>query len=102
MFVPIPVLIAIGIIFLLLIGWGLRASRARDPLMGGRPAPVRLSPPALPPVATGAPFTPLSPEVEAQVRTLLAAGRKIDAIKLARDVTRLGLKDTKDLVESLE
>ena len=29
-------------------------------------------------------------------------GRKIDAIKFARDVTHLGLKDTKDLVESLE
>ena len=45
MFVPIPVLIAIGIAFLVLLLFALRSSRGRDPLMGGgqtpryRPAP---------------------------------------------------------------
>jgi ribosomal protein L7/L12 len=40
--------------------------------------------------------------VEAELRALLAAGRKIDAIKRAREATGLGLKEAKDLVEQLE
>jgi large subunit ribosomal protein L7/L12 len=103
MFVPIPVLIAIGVVFLVVLAFALRSSRGRDPLMGGGQVPrYRPSPTAPKVTATAAPVLPLPPEVEEQVRALLAAGRKIDAIKLARDVTHLGLKDTKDLVESLE
>jgi large subunit ribosomal protein L7/L12 len=105
MFVPIPVLIAIGVAFLALLLWGIRSSRRRDPLMGGSQPSYRSPPPHQSPPAkdcTDAPFVPLPPEVEAQVRALLAAGRKIDAIKLARDATHMGLKQTKDLVESLE
>lgn len=103
MFVPIPVLIAIGVVFLVLLALALRSSRGRDPLMGGGQVPrYRPLPTADKAMATAAPVLPLPPEVEQQVRALLAAGRKIDAIKLARDVTHLGLKDTKDLVESME
>jgi ribosomal protein L7/L12 len=40
-------------------------------------------------------------EVEQQVCALLAAGRKVEAVKLAREATQLGLGDAKDLVESL-
>ncbi|WP_404334251.1 ribosomal protein L7/L12 [Sphingomonas sp. MMS12-HWE2-04] len=36
------------------------------------------------------------------MRALLAAGRKIDAIKIARDATGLGLRETKELVEGFE
>jgi hypothetical protein len=90
MFVPIPVLIAAGFLVLVLIAMIARAGRRRDPLMGGAPPRVPV------PVAT------LSPEVERQVRAQLAAGRKIQAIKIARDATHLGLKETKDLVEALE
>jgi large subunit ribosomal protein L7/L12 len=93
MFVPLPILIATGVIFLLLIARLVRSGR-RDPLMGGQPPVYRGAKPV--PVAT------LSAETEAQVRALLAAGRKIDAIKLARDATHLGLRETKELVESLE
>lgn len=105
MFVPIPVLIAIGAIFILLLALALRSPRGRDPLLGGqpayRPAPMRSGSPAAAP-ASMSPVTILPPEVEAEVRALLAAGRKIEAIKLARDATHMGLKDTKDLVEALE
>jgi large subunit ribosomal protein L7/L12 len=92
MFVPIPILIVAGLLILVLIAMIARAGRRRDPLMGG--APPRVPVPV--PVAT------LSPEVERQVRAQLAAGRKIQAIKIARDATHLGLKETKDLVEALE
>lgn len=102
MFVPIPVLIVIGVVFLLLVVLALRSSRGRDPLMGGGRAPAYPAAPAPPKISMAVPSTSLPPEVEEQVRALMAAGRKIDAIKLARDVTHLGLKETKDLVESLE
>jgi ribosomal protein L7/L12 len=46
--------------------------------------------------------TTLAPEVEAQVIALISAGRKIEAIKVVKDATRMGLKDSKDLVEALE
>lgn len=100
MFVPIPVLIAIGVAFLLLLAFALR-SRGRDPLMGGGRAPAYRAAPTARQVSPTLPATSLPPEIEEQVRALLAAGRKIEAIKLARDVTHLGLKETKDLVESM-
>jgi large subunit ribosomal protein L7/L12 len=101
MFVPLPLLIAIGIIFLALLAWIVRLSRPRDPLLGGQKPAYRapLAPPSGP---LAQPVTSLPPEVVAQVRAFLSAGRKIDAIKLAREVTHLGLKDAKDLVESME
>ncbi len=39
---------------------------------------------------------------QAQVRKLLLAGRKIEAIKLVREKTNAGLKDAKDIVDSIE
>jgi len=99
MFIPMPMLIAIGIALLLLVGWALRASRRRDPLMGGTPA--RRAPLAVSPVAGTRPVV-LPPEIEGQVRELLTAGRKIEAIKLARETTHCGLREAKDLVESME
>lgn len=41
-------------------------------------------------------------DFEAEVRTLLADGRKIEAIKRYRDHTGAGLKEAKDAVEMLE
>ncbi len=38
----------------------------------------------------------------AEVRALLRAGRKIEAIKRYREVTGVGLKDAKDAVEAME
>jgi len=37
---------------------------------------------------------------EAQARALMSTGNKIQAIKVVRDGTGMGLKDAKDLVES--
>lgn len=57
----------------------------------------------------GAPAAlPLAPGVACDEATLarvaseLAAGRKINAIKILRDATRMGLKDAKDYVERME
>ena len=100
MFVPVPVLIAIGVAMLMLVGLVLRASRGRDPLMGGQ-APVRRAPLAGRTVS-GAAAPALPSGVEEQIRALIVAGRKIEAIKLARGATHCGLKEAKDLVESME
>ncbi|WP_029725216.1 ribosomal protein L7/L12 [Sphingomonas sp. UNC305MFCol5.2] len=104
MFVPLPILIALGLLILALIAMAARGGRRRDPLMGGVPPVHRGTRPvptaALP--SAGLPAGTLSPEVEQQVRAELAAGRKIQAIKIARDATLLGLKETKDLVEAME
>ena len=95
MFIPMPVLIAIGIA-MLLVGLALRASRRRDPLMGGRQPSARAA------SLARAPAVILPPEVEEQVRGLLTAGRKLEAIKLTREATHCGLKEAKDLVELME
>ncbi len=97
MFVPIPILIAAGLLILVLIAMIARAGRRRDPLMGGAPPRAYRGTKSMP-----VPVTTLPPEIEQQVRAQLAAGRKIQAIKIARDATHLGLKETKDLVEALE
>lgn len=98
MFIPLPFLIAFAVVFVLLAAKVAFSARRRDPLLGGqtlRPArATRPTRPALP--------IPLTPEVEAEVRALIAERRKIDAIKLARDATGLDLKGSKDLVESME
>jgi len=104
MFIPMPVLIVIGLAVLLLVGWALRASHGSDPLMGGQ-APARRAPvaaTAVPGALSGAPAAVLPPEVEEIVRALLTDGRKIEAIKLVREATHIGLKEAKDLVESME
>ncbi len=94
MFVPLPILIALGLLILALIAMAARGGRRRDPLMGGAPRVYHGTKPV--------PVAKLPPEVEQQVRAELAAGRKIQAIKIARDATHLGLKETKDLVEAME
>lgn len=41
-------------------------------------------------------------DLERQVRDLLSKGKKIEAIKLYREVTGVGLKEAKDAVEAME
>src|SRR3954468_3802515 len=50
----------------------------------------------------GAPLPRGGDDLEAQVRSLLAQGEKIGAIKLYRDATGAGLAAAKDAVEALE
>ena len=81
-----------------LIFLALRRNR-RDPLMGGQPkmlARSRQEP------AISVPIAALSPQDETQIRALVAANRKIEAIKLARAVTGLGLKEAKEFVEAIK
>jgi hypothetical protein len=44
---------------------------------------------------------PIDMALEAELKSLLHANRKIDAIKLARERLGIGLKEAKDLVEPL-
>lgn len=44
----------------------------------------------------------INADVERQVRELLGQGRKIEAIKIYREATGLGLKEAKDAVEAME
>lgn len=43
----------------------------------------------------------LSPDAKARVQALIVANRKIEAIKEVREVTGLGLKEAKDLVDAM-
>ena len=48
------------------------------------------------------PMVPLTGHLEDDVRALLEAGQKIEAIKLVRERTGCGLKEAKDHVEEFE
>ena len=45
---------------------------------------------------------PIPPEAAKQITEFLYGGRKIDAIKLYREHSEQGLKESKDFVEALE
>jgi hypothetical protein len=45
---------------------------------------------------------PIPPEVMQQINQCLFDGRKIEAIKLYREYTREGLKESKDFIDDLE
>jgi hypothetical protein len=45
---------------------------------------------------------PIPPEMAQQIATYLFAGQKIQAIKVYREHSGMGLKESKDFVESLE
>ncbi|HEY5710669.1 MAG TPA: ribosomal protein L7/L12 [Allosphingosinicella sp.] len=100
MYLPVPVLAAIGLAFLILVFLAFRRRGGDRDLM----APPRLGT-APPPMATPLPGTPLTgsvpPELEAEVRRLVAAGNKIEAIKQLRAATGLGLRETKEMVERM-
>lgn len=43
-----------------------------------------------------------SSEVRKQILEAIASGRKIEAIKIHRSATQLGLKESKDFIDALE
>ncbi|MEJ2410452.1 MAG: ribosomal protein L7/L12 [Novosphingobium sp.] len=47
-------------------------------------------------------FTEVGPAIRTEIESAIAAGRKIEAIKLLRDATGMGLKESKDAVEAME
>jgi ribosomal protein L7/L12 len=72
-------------------GLGLKAAKdAVEALAAGRPLTPAMAQPAA--AASG----------QQTVLALLASGRKIEAIRVYREATGLGLKDAKDAVEALE
>jgi len=55
-----------------------------------------------PPPITATPITAaIGPDHNDQLRSLVAAGRQIEAIKLVRTLTGMGLKDAKEYVDRL-
>ena len=109
MYLPVPALAAIGIAFLVLLLLALRRRGGERDLI----APPRLgSPPPPPPFqatppaphawpAGAAPIGNLPPALEAELRALVAAGQKLEAIKQLRAATHMSLSDAKNAVERL-
>ena len=101
--VPIPVLVAIAAAFLVLLLLALRRRSGAGDLIAPPPIaatpPPRYVPPARQWPAGAAPIGDLPPDLAAEVRALLAQGDKIEAIKLVRAATGLGLAEAKELVE---
>ena len=110
MYLSVPALAAIGLVVLVLLF--LLVARRR---VGERDliAPPRLGTPAPPPPpalqvephrawpAGAAPIGDVPPELEAELRALLAAGRKLEAIKQLRAATRCSLSEAKETVERM-
>jgi ribosomal protein L7/L12 len=88
------ILIIIAIILLVLVGAVLLMRRLS---WGSSPGYIQVPPRAMPPSA----MPSLGPDADRDVRVLLASGQKIQAIKLVRELTGIGLKEAKDYVESL-
>jgi large subunit ribosomal protein L7/L12 len=107
MYVPLPVLAAIAIAFLVLVFLAMRRRGGdRDllapPRMGGTAPPPPLSQPPRAWPASAAPIRGELPDaLEREVRELLAAGNKIEAIKQVRAATGLGLREAKEMVERM-
>lgn len=55
----------------------------------------------LPPLGAGAAVRVLTPDVTAEIRTLAAYGRQIDAIRLYRELTGADRKESKAAVDAL-
>ena len=98
MFISMPVLAGIAIaailVFVLLAKRGSVRAR-RDELMGIDNDHFSRGAPSAPQLAA------LTPEIEGEIRALIAARKKIEAIKLARETTGMGLKEAKEYVERL-
>ncbi|MBV1690073.1 ribosomal protein L7/L12 [Novosphingobium sp. G106] len=89
-----------------LIGWSLfvfwlgrKSAGPRDRDLSGPPPSFTMQRPL--PSARPGPAT-LSPEALAAIRGELARGNKINAIKLMREATGLGLAESKQAVEAME
>ncbi len=98
MFVPLPLLILAGLVFLVLLVLAMRPRGRTDDLIGvPRPRVLRVPGVTIQPGQK----LELSAETRTEVERLLANGQVINAIKLVREVTGLGLKDAKDMVDEM-
>lgn len=90
--------LAFGLVAGLLIGLALRRRAPRQDLTGAPAMPA--SPLAARTPQAGLP--PLDPAQSAAIAEALARGEKIEAIKLLREATGLGLKESKEAVERMD
>ena len=98
MFVPLPLLILAGLVFLVLLVMAMRPRGRSDDLMGvPRPRAVRAPSRT---VQSGQKLE-FPAETRMEVERLLADGQVINAIKLVREATGSGLKDAKDAVDEM-
>ena len=100
MFIPLPVLAGAAIVVLVLVLLAFRRRSSRDLVEPPKPNYAGYRPAAssaLPPVDA----TELPPHVAAEIRLLLSRGNKIEAIKVVRAATHLGLAEAKELVERM-
>ncbi len=82
-------------------GVGLKEAKDRvESWAPGTVAAIRTPPLVAPRSGGPLPRASLPPEVASEVDRLVAAEQKISAIKLVREHTGLGLKESKDIVES--
>lgn len=102
MFIPVPVLILTGVIVVALIVFAWRRSSDRDSLMGSGLSSPKSPQVNRPAASQTGPAPAMPPATRSQVVELLGAGRKIEAIKLAREHLRVDLRTAKELVEEVE
>ncbi|SFF76708.1 Ribosomal protein L7/L12 C-terminal domain-containing protein [Novosphingobium sp. CF614] len=83
--------IVLGALMVFALGWVAGRSYGGRDLSGPRPlaGPTRA-------------FDQLGPSIRAEIETAIASGHKIDAIKLLREATGMGLQESKEAVESME
>jgi len=105
MYLPVPVLVLLGIAFLVLALLAFRRRGAARDLIAPPRAVDGLTPtlpvPLPPWPRSSVPAGELPEEIDRQVRNLIAAGEKLEAIKLVRAATGLGLSEAKNLVEQM-
>ncbi len=80
-------------------GWGLKESKDLIDGLVAEPSPARPQAPVSAPVPSAA--KTVSPDERERARSLVAAGEKLEAIKLVRLVTGWPLKQCKEYVEQL-
>jgi antitoxin component of MazEF toxin-antitoxin module len=96
-FIVIAAIVVVGVVLILRKFGGARVA----------PEPKRLNPPTITTdssavtVEVDGEEIQIDPAVMAEIRTLLAKNQKIEAIKVLREATGLGLAEAKTLVESL-
>ena len=105
MFIPLWLLALAGFAFVLLAAMALRRRSDQEMIQGQQRDAGRLTA-TTPPRTVRTPAALLPEETailaDAEIGAALAGGNKIEAIRLVREHTGLGLKESKDLVERLQ
>lgn len=87
--IPGWLLMAAGALTIFALGWFTGRGTAAGRVLSGRPSSVHV-------------FAGIGPAVRAEIEAAIADGHKIEAIKLLRDATGMGLKESRDAVEAME